>query len=1145
MSVKDLDILIDEFAFDYQPEIVQRDTLSDFDRKYSRTDTSWLWKKWTFVVMIWIVNLCLISAVMFTKWGIYLIYPFITLPKIRDDIYIIVGLGAIIFKRYTAMWGEKKDENSLQNTDVTVACLVTSYTEQYSSVKDNIDSLLTVTKSNKGINISNLVICICDGPVIGKYNKTALSEMFLQDMSEPIQKIPRNYITWKGDLCKSELHYGTYGDGTKILLVKKHANHGKKDGLLLAKGIVNSINDGDIVLNGLELPIKYVYSTDADTVTQQGSLERGIELMEEYPELDAGVFILRVKFSDDMICKGFWGPFQDFQYFSSQYVRRNAESVFGKVTCLSGSGNICRVSSPSYHYANKRYGEYPRTTSIMDVAPKMIGTDRRYTTLKLKYSRDVKLVMFYDTFVYTETPQNLKTYISQRKRWGTNTFSNSLVNISSRNIPWFTKLSALVDILRLIASYFRFTSYIYFWGFLFIGDISIELIIFLAVTIGIVYLYTFICILAVGEKRWSLLYGFILNKIITPLITVRIFTEILLNFDDFKWGATQQVKGILEEEESEEMTVLDQHQPKIHYIQEQDIQLVIGDDTTDPYQHINNLNERDDGILYIGPSKDEIKDQLDKHGKTKSTTTVIQSFDSNDPIRIRKFRKNNKFLHLKTDVNRKSKQFEKKISKATKQTPQDEKNAIPTSLRQLDACGYDETEDDTSEVESRYTQDWKDKHFPDMSPIHVNPISQESGIPLPPPLPPLPPQIIMDKTGAIISTQKKIKKFHWKPLPPNMANKSFWRLSNTSLQPLNHENVKEVKDLFEIEKTSKSVKHSQQKTITLVSLKRANNAGIILKRLRKKFPSDEECLNVIMKSLIHLESKQISTDQIHNFMNFLQLDDNEIERLKSYDGHHKLVLVDKFFIKILVIPRINQRLSCELVKRSVMMKIDHVNKYCAIFQNICVELKEASKFKQFLVNVLQVGIIMNEDGIPTTGFKLESLDLLKHTNTNKSKSDNVHTLLDYVLKLIWTDNPDLLTFMSELPSLQKIGDATLENLKYMKTVIDKDLHFMKKEVQQAVTGIKKLKGPDHQMEKNIVNVFLKNYYKFYKDTKPISKKLKNTLQQTEEILKTTMGYYGEEYDALTPRDFFTMITNFIRDVKSNQIFIECTNEDSQ
>lgn len=79
----------------------------------------------------------------------------------------------------------------------------------------------------------------------------------------------------------------------------------------------------------------------------------------------------------------------------------------------------------------------------MDVVPKMIGTDRRYTTLKLKYSRDVKLVMFYDTYVYTETPQDATTYISQRKRWGTNTFSNSLINISSRNIPWFTKLSGI------------------------------------------------------------------------------------------------------------------------------------------------------------------------------------------------------------------------------------------------------------------------------------------------------------------------------------------------------------------------------------------------------------------------------------------------------------------------------------------------------------------------------------------------------------------------------------------------------------------------------------------------------------------------------------------------------------------------------
>jgi len=171
MNVRQLDILIEQLRNDgNDTEIVRRDVLSDLDRKYTNRDRSWLWKKWIFVITVWIVNLGLIFSVMFTKWGIYLVYPFITLPHIRDDIYVLATVGSIMIKRYTGMWGEPI-ENLFENKPITVASLVTCYSEDYASVKDNIENLMTVTKSNKGIPITNLVICVCDGMVVGQANR--------------------------------------------------------------------------------------------------------------------------------------------------------------------------------------------------------------------------------------------------------------------------------------------------------------------------------------------------------------------------------------------------------------------------------------------------------------------------------------------------------------------------------------------------------------------------------------------------------------------------------------------------------------------------------------------------------------------------------------------------------------------------------------------------------------------------------------------------------------------------------------------------------------------------------------------------------------------------------------------------------------
>ena len=54
-------------------------------------------------------------------------------------------------------------------------------------------------------------------------------------------------------------------------------------------------------------------------------------------------------------------------------VRRYTESVFAKVTCLSGSGNINRTNSWNVRYSDHHYAAYPSTTSLTDVVPKMNG----------------------------------------------------------------------------------------------------------------------------------------------------------------------------------------------------------------------------------------------------------------------------------------------------------------------------------------------------------------------------------------------------------------------------------------------------------------------------------------------------------------------------------------------------------------------------------------------------------------------------------------------------------------------------------------------------------------------------------------------------------------------------------------------------
>lgn len=185
-----------------------------------------------------------------------------------------------------------------------------------------------------------------------------------------------------------------------------------------------------------------------------------------------------------------------------------------------------------------------------------------------------------------------------------------------------------------------------------------------------------------------------------------------------------------------------------------------------------------------------------------------------------------------------------------------------------------------------------------------------------------------------------------------------------------------------------------------MSYKRANNAGILLSKIRRRFPDDDSCLEVVMRSLIYLTPDHITFNQITNFMSLLPLSDEEVKSIKEYQGQiEELIFPDKFFVQTLYIPRLYNRLRSEQIKRNAKRTLKNIKHKCIIRQNVCVELKESQRFRELLRAVLKYGNILNNGrtGINTIGFKLESLSQLKETRANKGGNENIYSLLDYIV----------------------------------------------------------------------------------------------------------------------------------------------------
>ena len=297
----------------------------DYSIRHSTSDPRWLFKKWfLFITPILILNFGLMAlVVLFRGLAIWISIIAITLSHIRDLIYILISIYARIFRKKKVNWGKRVELKP--NQSVQIGCIVTCYTERFETVLETVRCLYDSAAACDTIDIKPILICVCDGQLIGRENDRPLGDLFLNKMKQTRKPLVRQYKTWRKEKTTAVIHYGTL-DGNSFMLIRKMKNRGKKDGLILATSIIHDINAGLGPYKTLKIAdqIKYTHATDADTMTDIHCIGNSVKNMELYPEVDAAVNLLRVRFHDKTGDINYWNYFrncsweylQHFQYFS-------------------------------------------------------------------------------------------------------------------------------------------------------------------------------------------------------------------------------------------------------------------------------------------------------------------------------------------------------------------------------------------------------------------------------------------------------------------------------------------------------------------------------------------------------------------------------------------------------------------------------------------------------------------------------------------------------------------------------------------------------------------------------------------------------------------------------------------------------------
>ncbi len=492
-----------------------------FKKQYFTENSTFYLKKWLYLAFIFTINIGMCITVYYVQNIPVMLYIILFL-KSKDLISSIIFLVNMLYKQCRISY----DIPNISNKNIIA--FVPVYNETLDELTNTVNSIL-----NNNINNNYLLTCI-----ISDSNKdyTNIFDNILLYHSN------LSYKSWNNKTVLINIYYGIK-QNKHIILIEKDKNYGKKDSIILVNNLfnnINSLNFKKVFLDNLNVlftvnHFDYLFTTDSDTSIDNNAI---IYLMDTIINRDANACcgIVNVNRFNN---KWFWNNIQNFQYLYGQYMRRTTEDLLKQVLCLPGCITLYKINDNT-NDAVKLFSELPDNNDFIISNVQYIGTDRRFTGSLLYTNSNTKICMDIRSHAYTTAPFNLNSYIVQRRRWMQNTYFNTLINMTQKNINLLLRFFCLVDYLKLTLIYFRLFNTIYFIYLLSkyykINEINklIPYLVILLYPIVIFFLYAII-----NNKLRSiwinLLISYILNKLLIVFSNLFIFTTMLFNIGNSSW----------------------------------------------------------------------------------------------------------------------------------------------------------------------------------------------------------------------------------------------------------------------------------------------------------------------------------------------------------------------------------------------------------------------------------------------------------------------------------------------------------------------------------------------------------------------------------------------------------------------------------
>lgn len=170
-----------------------------------------------------------------------------------------------------------------------------------------------------------------------------------------------------------------------------------------------------------------------------------------------------------------------------------------------------------------------------------LGTDRRLTWCMISQDKHLRTIFVPDALSETVVPNSFSHYVSQRRRWASNAYFNDMFYALGPQQRLITRLFALIDMVRLTLVFYRVFNTGYFLHGLITNFYFIKIVPTLIVTKTPALWYLILTMTKEPHLRRRLhkvVLGMCINQLISPLLSVFVFFNVLLNMGSQAWGKT-------------------------------------------------------------------------------------------------------------------------------------------------------------------------------------------------------------------------------------------------------------------------------------------------------------------------------------------------------------------------------------------------------------------------------------------------------------------------------------------------------------------------------------------------------------------------------------------------------------------------------